>query len=235
MLVAALLGVGLLGVAAIGAWRFFGNGATATAPDASTPVAPGIGAALAAGEGTGAVAPGDVAAPVDAVASVEPAAPVDAVAPGEPAAPVDVRASSDAAAPQAGRAVPQRETPAAARAATTVAVLGSGDPAIVTPVVQAIEERAASAGWQLGEDAAGADRVIRVSFEQTGTQQLQFYGRSSEMVIGQLSVRAFGPAGGALGPGFRARVEYTALNADAKADEAVRGRLDGIVGAPGGG
>jgi hypothetical protein len=115
-----------------------------------------------------------------------------------------------------------------------VAVVGNGDPAIIIPVVQAIEDRASAAGWQLTEDPDGADRVIRVNFDQTGTQQLQYYGRSSEMVIGQLSVRAFGPAGRALGPGFRSRVEYTAMNADAKADEATRGRLDGVVGAPDG-
>ncbi len=127
-----------------------------------------------------------------------------------------------------------REKRRAARAATSVAVVGSGDPAIISPVVQAVEERAASAGWQITENSGEADRVIRVNFEQTGTQQLQFYGRSTEMVIGQLSVRAFGPAGRALGPGFRSRIEYTALNADAKAEEAIRARLDGVVGSPGG-
>ena len=127
-----------------------------------------------------------------------------------------------------------REKRGAARAATRVAVVGSGDPAIISPVVQALEERAASAGWQISENSAGADRVIRVNFDQTGTQQLQFYGRSTEMVIGQLTVRAFGPAGRALGPGFRSRIEYTALNADAKAEEAIRARLDSVVGSPGG-
>jgi serine/threonine-protein kinase len=126
-----------------------------------------------------------------------------------------------------------REERRAARAATTVAVVGNGDPAIIIPVVQAIEDRANSAGWQLTENPGSADRVIRVNFDQTGTQQLQYYGRSSEMVIGQLSVRVFGAAGNALGPGFRSRVEYTSLNADAKADEAIRGRLDGVVGSPG--
>ena len=129
---------------------------------------------------------------------------------------------------------PVREKRRAARAATSVAVVGSGDPAIISPVVHAVEERAASAGWEITENSASADRVIRVNFEQTGTQQLQFYGRSTEMVIGQLSVRAFGPAGRALGPGFRSRIEYTALNADAKAEEAIRARLDGVVGSPGG-
>jgi hypothetical protein len=128
----------------------------------------------------------------------------------------------------------RQERRAAARAATIVAVVGSGDPAIIIPVVQAIEDRASNAGWQLTENPDGADRIIRVSFDQTGTQQLQYYGRSSEMVIGQLSVRAFGPAGRALGPGFRSRVEYTAMNADAKAGEAIRGQLDGVVGTPDG-
>jgi serine/threonine-protein kinase len=117
---------------------------------------------------------------------------------------------------------------------TTVAVVGSGDPAIIGPAVQALEERAVAAGWQLVGNANRADRVIRVNFEQTGTQQLQYYGRSSEMVIGQLSVRAFGQGGAALGAGLRARIEYTAMTADAKVQAALQGsQVEGVVGAPG--
>jgi serine/threonine-protein kinase len=207
----------------------------APTPDASTPTADGeAGADSALATGVAAGVAGTAAATAnDAAAAATTPPPTDTVAP-----PVDsvAAAASAGPAPVAERRDARREARedrrAAARAATTVAVVGSGDPAIIIPVVQAIEDRASNAGWQLTENPDGADRIIRVSFDQTGTQQLQYYGRSSEMVIGQLSVRAFGPAGRALGPGFRSRVEYTALNADAKADEAIRGRLDGVVGAP---
>ena len=206
-----------------------GEGSAPT-PDASTPTAEtALATGVAAGVAGTAVATADDAAattappPADTVAS-----PVDSTAAAASAGPAPVVERRDA------RQEAREERRAAVRAATTVAVVGSGDPAIIIPVVQALEDRASSAGWQLTENPDGADRIIRVSFEQTGTQQLQFYGRSTEMIIGQLSVRAFGPAGRALGPGFRSRVEYTALNADAKADEAIRGRLDGVVGAPGG-
>jgi len=209
----------------------------APTPDASTPTADGeagADSALATGVAAG-VAGAAAATANDAAAAATTPPPTDTVAP-----PVDsvAAAASSAPAPVAerrdARQEAREERRAAVRAATTVAVVGSGDPAIIIPVVQAIEDRASSAGWQLTENPDGADRIIRVSFDQTGTQQLQYYGRSSEMVIGQLSVRAFGPAGRALGPGFRSRIEYTALNADAKADEAIRGRLDGVVGAPDG-
>lgn len=242
MVVAGVLLVGVLGAAAFGAYRFLGADTApasvdaeasvvaaarlatgdSVAPEASTPVDDGNNAsetpndaALTAGVAAAALASGD-----DAKAAPPPT-PGDAV----------VAPASDATV-IAERREARQERRAAVRAATTVAVVGSGDPAIVIPVVQAIEDRASSAGWQLTENPGGADRVIRVNFDQTGTQELQFYGRTTEMIIGQLSVRAFGPAGAALGPGFRSRVEYTALNADAKADEAIRGRLEGVVGTP---
>lgn len=254
MVVAGVLLFGVLGAAAFGAYRFFGtteaglvpppvDGSAVAAsgegsapmPDASTPTADGeAGADTALATGVAAGVAGTAVATADDAAAVNTELPpADTVAP-----PVDsaAAAASVGPAPVAERRDARPEARegrrAAVRAATTVAVVGSGDPAIIIPVVQAIEDRASNAGWRLTENPDGADRIIRVSFDQTGTQQLQYYGRSSEMVIGQLSVRAFGPAGRALGPGFRSRVEYTALNADAKADEAIRGRLDGVVGAP---
>jgi len=209
----------------------------APTPDASTPTADGeAGADSALATGVAAGVAGTAAATAnDAAAAATTPPPTDTVAP-----PVDSVAAAASAGPapvaerRDARQEAREDRRAAARAATTVAVVGNGDPAIIIPVVQAIEDRASSAGWQLTENPDGADRIIRVSFDQTGTQQLQYYGRSCEMVIGQLSVRAFGPAGRALGAGFRSRIEYTALNADAKADEAIRGRLDGVVGAPDG-
>ncbi len=217
-----------------------------TPPPAAPPVEPPA-ATLAAAGGAGAGAPvptTETAVDGSGLATAATAAAVGAAAVGTEAAanpPADgalvdpwAGAAPPASAPAAERREARQARRAAARAATTVAVVGSGDPAIIIPVVQAIEDRASASGWRLTENPDGADRVIRVNFDQTGTQELQYYGRSSEMVIGQLSVRAFGPAGGALGPGFRSRVEYTSLNADAKADEAIRGRLDGVVGAPDG-
>jgi len=259
MLVAGVLLVGVLGAAAFGAYRFFvapaeeGGAAlsesvqsppvtadAATAPPIEPPAAQ---QAADGGAGDGAPVPATEAAPdgsalatatAAGAASALAAGDTDAAQPVGDGALVDPRvvAAPSAPLPVAERREARQERRAAVRAATTVAVVGSGDPAIIIPVVQALEDRASAAGWQLTENPAGADRVIRVTLDQTGTQQLQFYGRSTEMIIGQLTVRAFGPAGRALGPGFRARVEYTALNADAKADEAIRGRLDGVVGAP---
>ncbi|MCZ8164557.1 serine/threonine-protein kinase [Silanimonas sp.] len=249
MVVAGVLLFGVLGAAAFGAYRYFGapadtsEGAVAAigegnapTPDDSTPTANGeAGADTALATGVAAGVAGTAVATADDAAATTTPPPTDTVAP--PVDAVAATASADPAPVAEGRDARQEareERRAAARAATVVAVVGSGDPSIIIPVVQAIEDRASNAGWQLTENPDGADRIIRVSFDQTGTQQLQFYGRSTEMIIGQLSVRAFGPAGRALGPGFRSRVEYTALNADAKADEAIRGRLDGVVGAPDG-
>jgi serine/threonine-protein kinase len=208
-----------------------GSGGALDAPVPAADAADPSGAALATGIAAGAVTTAAIA-PSDASAATNEG-------PGETTPPIDrvASTSSTGAGPIAERREARQdareERRAAVRAATTFAVVGNGDPAIIVPAVQAIEDRASSAGWQLTENPDAADRVIRVNFDQTGTQQLQYYGRTSEMVIGQLSVRAFGAAGRALGPGFRSRVEYTSLNADAKVDEAMRGRLDGVVGAPG--
>ena len=253
MLVAGVLLFGVLGAAAFGAYRIF----VAPAAEAGAPVAesaePPAPTAEAAATPTPTPTPAapvpttETAADGSALATATTAAAAGVAVVGTEAAAnppadgplVDPSVAAPPLAPtplaerREARQEAREERRAAVRAATTVAVVGSGDPAIIIPVVQAIEERAGSAGWQLTENPDAADRVIRVNFDQTGTQQLQYYGRMSEMVIGQLSVRAFGEAGRALGSGFRARVEYTALNADAKADEAIRGRLDGVVGAPG--
>jgi serine/threonine protein kinase len=285
MVVALLLGAGVLGAAGFGAWRLLGPGepsvptasvdATAapmvdgtnpgslplasmppalppggeTPPpgDAATPppaggIAPEPSATTKGGDGK-ALATGVAAASAAGTAAADSGtdATVDPVSPtvGKLAASDGVlgpAAQGPVAAAPAGRRADRpaaRDERRAERPPILFAVVGIGDPAIVIPVVQTVEERAAAAGWQLTEDPAAADRVIRVNFDQTGTQQLQYYGRTSEMTIGQLSVRAFGPAGRPLGAGFRARVEYTAMTADAKADEAVRGQLEGVVGRPG--
>ncbi len=227
MLVAGVLLFGVLGAAAFGAYRFF----VAPAAEAGAPVAESAESPTPNAEA--AVTPPTAAPPIEPPTAAVAAVGTEAAAnPPADGTLVDPSVGAPPPAPVAERREARQERRAAVRVATTVAVVGSGDPAIIIPVVQAIEDRASNAGWQLSENPDGADRIIRVSFDQTGTQQLQYYGRSSEMVIGQLSVRAFGPAGRALGPGFRSRVEYTALNADAKADEAFRGRLDGVVGAP---
>lgn len=59
-------------------------------------------------------------------------------------------------------------------------------------------------------------------------------GNTIGMLIGQLSVRAFGSDAEALGAGLRQRIEFTALNADAKVEQLpAAGDLDGLVGRPG--
>ncbi|GIX38542.1 MAG: hypothetical protein KatS3mg128_1004 [Silanimonas sp.] len=256
MRVAGMLALGVVGAAAFGAWRVFGPGVAGTDPaPAATAVATapptggeGGGPAGAEGASPGPAGEGDPVASgsADAAASAAlvagaaasataAASPSDAgnapVATIEPAAAAPIESSAAAAAPVVAAPAPRSAAP---RVPTTVAVVGSGDPAIIGPAVQAIEERAVAAGWQLVGNASRADRVIRVNFEQTGTQQLQYYGRSSEMVIGQLSVRAFGQGGAALGAGLRSRIEYTPMTADAKVQAALQGsQVEAVVGAPG--
>lgn len=257
MLVAGVLALGVVGAAAFGAWRVFGPGAAGTdpAPAATTvaavpptggegggPAGGGEASSGPAGEGaTQAGGAGDLAATTALVAGAAASGAAAASSPesgGPPAAPSELASVAPAGSSTAAAAAPVAAAPAprpaAPRVPTTVAVVGSGDPAIIGPAVQAIEERAVAAGWQLVGNASRADRVIRVNFEQTGTQQLQYYGRSSEMVIGQLSVRAFGQGGAALGAGLRSRIEYTPMTADAKVQAALQGsQVEAVVGAPG--
>jgi len=135
-----------------------------------------------------------------------------------------------------------------------ILVVAMGDNAITTPAAQRVEQALSEDGFDTldasvisgvedyarAEDVAGlldflarrnaAEVLLVIRAEPIGSQQLQYYGRSSTMYSAYLGGRAYVVAEKRpLGPGFRKKVEFAALNADAKADEAVSPELIPIL------
>ena len=79
------------------------------------------------------------------------------------------------------------------------------------------------------ENPRQADVVIRVRAETIGSQELQFYGQSAVVTTAYLGVRSYGRGGRPLGPGFREKIDYTPLNAEAKVQQMLEGKVDRVL------
>ena len=128
-----------------------------------------------------------------------------------------------------------------------VAVIAIGDAAITGPARSRIESQLAASGFDLvdaealgvsGSDLSSALNALRrsatvavvVRAEPVGSQQLKYYGRSSEMYTADLTVRAYKTADRTpIGAGLREKVQFTTLNADTQAQAALSGKLDRLV------
>jgi len=130
-----------------------------------------------------------------------------------------------------------------------IAVIALGDLALVGPARQRVEERLMDAGFDVVDtelisgvsgrsDLPGifnalrreASVVVVIRADGVGSEQLQYYGQSSTLYTANLTVRSYVIADKRpLGSGFRESVKFTSLNADSKAEEAVRPHLSGIV------
>ncbi|MGQ0799405.1 MAG: protein kinase domain-containing protein [Pseudomarimonas sp.] len=130
-----------------------------------------------------------------------------------------------------------------------IAVIALGDLALVGPARQRVEERLLDAGFDVVDteliagvsgrsDLPGifqalrreASVVVVIRADGVGSEQLQYYGQSSTLYTANLSVRSYVIADKRpLGAGFRESVKFTSLNADSKAEEAVRPHLSGMV------
>ncbi len=136
-----------------------------------------------------------------------------------------------------------------------VAVVAIGDPAITGPAKQLLEEALMNGGFLLVDDAlvpgiadvaergdipaimnalargAGVRAVAIVRAEGIGQTQLNYYGQSDTMYSARLTVRTYDIANRSpLTAGVQAKVDFTALNADFKAREAVQPNLGRLIG-----
>ncbi|NLB12658.1 MAG: serine/threonine protein kinase [Gammaproteobacteria bacterium] len=146
----------------------------------------------------------------------------------------------------ASTAAPAR--PAAPPPPPRIAVIAIGDSAITGPARSRIESQLAASGFDLvdaealgvyGDDLSSALNTLRrsatvavvVRAEPVGSQELQYYGRVSEMYTANLTVRAYKTADRApIGAGLREKVQFTTLNADTQAQGALAGgKLDRLV------
>ena len=129
-----------------------------------------------------------------------------------------------------------------------VAVVAIGDAAITGPARSQVERALAAAGFDLVDAEAlgltgdgrlagalhalrrAASVVVVVRAEPVGSQQLQYYGQTSELYIANLTVRAYKTADRAsIGAGLSEKVQFTTLNADTQAQSALAGKLDRLV------
>jgi len=111
-----------------------------------------------------------------------------------------------------------------------VAVEIAGDPAVTIPAQQLLEEKLSGAGMSVVENPRQADVVIRVRAETIGSQELQFYGQTATVTTAYLGVRSY-RGGRPIGLGFREKIDYTPLNAEAKVQRLLEGKLDRLVNA----
>ena len=119
----------------------------------------------------------------------------------------------------------------AARRAPTVAIVLSGDAAIVGPAGSAIGQVARDQGFQVIERrgagdprsfARKADAVFVVDANPVGATEVEYYGNVSTLYSAQMSLAAYRPSDGQLlwdAPALS--VDFTALNAREKAEEAL--------------
>jgi serine/threonine-protein kinase len=127
-----------------------------------------------------------------------------------------------------------------------VVVIAFGDPAIANPVEKIIESQLKQQGIKVmneqfipgmkqlvnnGLDLAelkilieknGGQAMVIANVNYVGSQQLQYAGRSSELINAQLDVDAYDiKSGDSIGNGFGSKINYTSLNATDQASDAV--------------
>ncbi|MFT3808079.1 serine/threonine-protein kinase [Arenimonas sp.] len=113
------------------------------------------------------------------------------------------------------------------RAANTFAVQTDGDPALMIPAEQLIEDKLSNAGFSV-VNPSRADIVLRVKAEIIGSQNLQFYGQSATVTTAYLIVRPY-RNGRPIGSGIRQKLDYTPLNAEDKVEMALRTPMERLA------
>jgi len=210
--------------------------AGATAPPPTAPPATATADSVAA-------APGEAAAPEPRASRVDALKDLAAA-----------RAAQDAPGPRLARiAEPERPVAPPKPHVPTIAVLAGGDDVIAEPAQQELMAALQRAGYNVIEEGAmprvahmlangdynaalaavsrsgRVDGVVFINVKAVGTQQLQYYGRSSTAFNAQLSVRAYHVgARRMLGPGWTEQVIYTGLNAAEKAREAMEPVIEAV-------
>ena len=189
------------------------------------------------------------AGPMDAASSVTSS--TDAPAPSDSAASAGTHSPGT---PPAASATGKTQTvasaaprPVAPPVPQRVAVIALGDSAISGPARSRIENQLAAAGFELvdaealgagGGDLASALNALRrsatvavvVRADPIGSQQLSYYGRTSELYTATLTVRAYRTADrSSIGGGLSEKVQFTTLNADSQAESALSGKLGGLI------
>ncbi|MGH8110026.1 MAG: serine/threonine protein kinase [Arenimonas sp.] len=247
---AAVLGLFLVG----GAWGLYSVLKPATTADesmaANTIVPDGTGASISADTTTNAStvtapvtpdAPGDNGtAVVDSTDTSSNSSSAVSNPPKTPSTPDNSSTAvdnvADTAAPSGGRVadrikerVQEDDAPmAGGGGGHTYAIVTNGDPALMIPAQQMIEDKLTEAGYQ-SVNAKRANVIIRVRSDVIGNQDISFYGQSATLTTAYLTVKPFGRGGRPLGAGFRQKIDYTPLNAEDKVQQALEEHMNKVV------
>jgi serine/threonine-protein kinase len=151
---------------------------------------------------------------------------------------------------QAKAKPPEQQAPP--RGPSRVAVIALGDPAISQPAQHLIEEALSDNGFLIldTDTAPGLNRLLQsdrpdlpqllgqlarqhgvravtvVKAEPIGSTQLNYYGQSSELFSVNLTVKTYDTANHSpVNAGFRSKVDFTSLNANDQAKEAIEPEL----------
>lgn len=120
------------------------------------------------------------------------------------------------------------DAPSAGGGARTFAVVTNGDPALMIPAQQMIEDKLSEAGYQ-SVNSKRASVIIRVRADVIGNQDISFYGQNATLTTAYLTVKPFGRGGRALGTGFREKIDYTPLNAEDKVQQALEEHMQRVM------
>ncbi len=110
----------------------------------------------------------------------------------------------------------------------TFAVITNGDPALMIPAQQMIEDKLSEAGFQ-SVNSKRADIIVRVKADVIGNQDISFYGQNATLTTAYISVKPFGRGGRPMGNGFREKIDYTPLNAEDKVQQALEEHMQRVV------
>ncbi|GIX32346.1 MAG: hypothetical protein KatS3mg125_0302 [Lysobacterales bacterium] len=149
-----------------------------------------------------------------------------------------------------------RREPAPMRSVPRLVIVAVGDPIISRPAEQRLFELLGDEGFELVDpelvpglsglrDAAGVDLaelmrrlkphaelLVLIRAEPLGSQVLTYYGEASTLYSANLQVRAYSvPENRALGTGWREKVDFTTLNAEQQAAQAIRPHLSALINA----
>jgi eukaryotic-like serine/threonine-protein kinase len=111
----------------------------------------------------------------------------------------------------------------------SVAVVTNGDPALMIPAQQLLEEELENAGFNVVGNPQNARFVIRVKSDRIGSQELSFYGQTAIVTTAYLSVKMVGPGGRSMGAGMRRKIDYTPLNAEDKVQQALEEGMSNMM------
>jgi serine/threonine-protein kinase len=226
-----------------------GSAAPVTVPSADDRVQESTAAAQ------GGSAPPPASEPVAAAKSSAPPAKTEAAGAtvAVAASPAESAAKGRAAATETRLA---RREPPAVRSVPRLVIVAVGDPIITRPAEQRLSELLAGEGFELLDaelvpglsglrDAIGVDLaelmrrlkphaelLVLIRAEPLGSQVLTYYGEASTLYSANLQVRAYSVAENrALGAGWREKVDFTSLNAEQQAAQAMRPHLSALINA----